>query len=138
VVAKPQAARPCNEDLIPPTRPTFRLHRAQCSKKNVLNVLWHEGCGAPTLTQGLAVKGRGCIGRGMLTHWVVCWLLGLRSILWPQQFVCMQVQLDSEGECGKAQQVCKSLCCNQPVLGKSWGYVLLSWRHRRQSCSRMC
>ena len=36
VFAKPQAARPCNEDLIPPTRPTFRLHRAQCSEKKCL------------------------------------------------------------------------------------------------------
>ena len=33
VAARPQAARPCNEDLIPPTSPTFRLHRAQCSNE---------------------------------------------------------------------------------------------------------
>ena len=121
VVAKPQAARPCNEDLIPPTRPTFRLRRAQCSK---------EKCLKCTLARGLwdTYIDRERCGKRSWLHWtrdaesptglyVGCWVCARfcgRNNL--SACKCSWIQ---KVNCGKAQQVCKSSCCNQPVLGKA-------------------
>ena len=58
-------------------------------KRNVLNVLGHAGCGTPTLTESDAVKGRGCIGGGMLNHPLRCMLVVGSALDFVAATICL-------------------------------------------------